>query len=919
MVPRLYILTLPAILLLAGMLTACAGDSNLAVPAPTVKVDAEPTSTLVPAPTATSAPTRTPAPPDTPTPRPKPAGEMTSADIYEAIHPSVVHLRTPTGAGSGFLTEGGFVVTNHHVVWPFEEARVVFPDGTEMTVPVVAWDPMSDTAVLGPVTVDATPLRMRDGEGMRIGGELFLLGYPGELGPSPTPAIVSGVLSGIREWNRPGITYFQTDAVIAGGQSGGVLVNRKGEVIGVSGLTITEAQYALVASAADLAPIVRRLIQGQDPWEVGSRSFSEGEAGLEFTATLKNHRDSAMYLLDAGSAGVAEFEIDCPVPAYFRLANQYGKVLLDAHNGLAGDKRDSVGVPSKGRYFLVVETALHSQTDCDIGSNVELHPFSDPDDGVRLEVGKIVAASIDYSGDRDWYRLRLEEGDTVRIRSNSWLVDTTLHIDFPGSYADQVAYDDDSGGGLFGTNPELVYRAPMAGEYVVVVQELGGDDVGGYFLSADRAPADADVFTVPPGPLEVDSPLGPMVVIESPLTGFSIQVPAGWTQARPDDADSDNFFRAVAPEREGIVFIREHDLSESDEEQSLEEFVAVIRERLSEAGIVSLHEEMSFTPSGDPRAMLKFQFDEELGERQLLFGLREERYLLWVQYTLEDAESLGDLAGYSFGTLRAAETSGLSQVMKPPNFGKYFLGRALHVSVVGMERLPELRYSTIDPRGVAREWALFPSEPGNELLLARLKVENHTLPRVTINVGGSAVELRDHADGSHHPVAIAETVLQDFQGETEALVRVDKGDCFDGGRALIEPGTTVRWQSESGTAQYLAFEDASVAIGPGGRAELPPGESVSRVFDEAGTYHYACGNQYGRERLGVVRVTAADDRAGVAARSVEFLDGQFELPKGHGIDGYLVFEVPAGSEFQALRWQAGDSINIPFQVSSDSS
>ena len=172
--------------------------------------------------------------------------------------------------------------------------------------------------------------------------------------------------------------------------------------------------------------------------------------------------------------------------------------------------------------------------------------------------------------------------------------------------------------------------------------------------------------------------------------------------------------------------------------------------------------------------------------------------------------------------------------------------------------------------------------------------------------------MRDLAGTTYRPVPIAETVWQDFHGEPEALVRVDQGDCFDGGRALIEPGTTVRWQSEADTAQYLSFENTSVATGPSGRAELPPGESVSHVFDETGTYRYACENRFGRERPGVVQVVPAADRASVSLRSVLFLDGPFELLKGHGVDGYLVFEVSAGSEFQALHWLAGDTITIPF-------
>ena len=49
-----------------------------------------------------------------------------------------------------------------------------------------------------------------------------------------------------------------------------------------------------------------------------------------------------------------------------------------------------------------------------------------------------------------------------------------------------------------------------------------------------------------------------------------------------------------------------------------------------------------------------------------------------------------------------------------------------------------------------------------------------------------------------------------------------------------------------------------------------------------------------------------------AFRSVQFLEGSFELLRGHGLDGYMVFEVPAGTEFRDLRWRAGDSVTIRF-------
>ena len=249
---------------------------------------------------------------------------------------------------------------------------------------------------------------------------------------------------------------------------------------------------------------------------------------------------------------------------------------------------------------------------------------------------------------------------------------------------------------------------------------------------------------------------------------------------------------------------------------------------------------------------------------------------------------------------------------EPSTFGQYFQGRTLHVSLVSLERIPELRYSTIDPNQVIRRWSLSPAAPGSELVLARLKVENHTAISAIINVDRSAAELRDFANASYRPVPVPEIVWQDLRGESVASVRMDLGQCFDGARVLIDPGTTVRWQSEAEGAQYLAFEDESVGVGPEGRVELAPGEAASHKFDQPGDYPYVCGGAEYREWPAEVRVVSPGQESDVDARTVLFLEGSFELLKGHGLDGYLVFEVPAGTEFRDMRWRAGDSITIRF-------
>ena len=245
-------------------------------------------------------------------------------------------------------------------------------------------------------------------------------------------------------------------------------------------------------------------------------------------------------------------------------------------------------------------------------------------------------------------------------------------------------------------------------------------------------------------------------------------------------------------------------------------------------------------------------------------------------------------------------------------FGQYYKGRTLHVSVVSLDRTPELRYSTIDPTGIIRRWSISPSEPGAELVLVRMKVENHTAVSAFINVDRTGAELRDFTNATYRPLAVAQTVWQDFRGESEALVRINLGQCFDGARALIDPGTTVRWQSEAESPQFIAFEDSSIPVGEDGVAEFAPGQSLSHTFSEPGEFPYHCSDEEGTNWPAEVSVMSPGDDVEVAPQSVQFLEGSFELLQGHGLEGYLVFEAPAGTEFRDLRWRTGDSITIRF-------
>jgi len=82
---------------------------------------------------------------------------------------------------------------------------------------VLNWDLLGDLAVIGPIETDISPTTLVDGEDLVIGSEVFLIGYPGEVEELPQPAISRGLISRKREWEAIGMTYFQTDAAIAGG------------------------------------------------------------------------------------------------------------------------------------------------------------------------------------------------------------------------------------------------------------------------------------------------------------------------------------------------------------------------------------------------------------------------------------------------------------------------------------------------------------------------------------------------------------------------------------------------------------------------------------------------------------------------------------------------------------------------------
>ena len=472
-------------------------------PAPTVTATPTPTAThtVTPTPTPTAANTPIPSlkatvtPAPTPTPTSEIAGSlvMDPSEIYANVSPSIAFISTTSSYGSGILIEGGYVVTNAHVVWPYNSVRVVFPDGSEHSeVPVVGWDHLVDLAVLGPIDGGTDWLELIDGEKLPIGADVFLIGYPGEVESSPQPTITRGVISRLREWDSVGVTYFQTDASIAGGQSGGALVSDGGDVVGISGSSFTEADFALAASSADALPRIRELIAGQDPSELGERQVLPGGGPRQHRVTLSNFWDQGAFVIDQPAGTVVDFEVTGDADLVFRVYDLFGYEMMAMDENDSGTESGSMTIEYAEPHFLVVWQGSEEPGQLTVESSHSLTPLVDPDDGRVLDVGQSIHGNVDYVGDADHFWLRLTEGETVEVVTRANLLDPFLLISYPGADDDEIIIDDNSGGGFAGLDSRIVYRAPHTGRFAVVVNEPPSPSTrGGYILTVSTLEGDA--------------------------------------------------------------------------------------------------------------------------------------------------------------------------------------------------------------------------------------------------------------------------------------------------------------------------------------------------------------------------------------------------------------------------------------------
>jgi S1-C subfamily serine protease len=245
-----------------------------------------------------------------------------SAVIFaaEKVSPAVVNIEVRHargegkpergGSGSGFLiTPDGLIVTNSHVVHGADKIRVSLSDGHHGTAELVGDDPDSDLAVLRMGSSGLPNVAFAEAHAIRVGQLAIAVGNPLGFQTSVTAGVVSALGRSLRAGSgRLMDDIIQTDAALNPGNSGGPLVNSRGEVIGVNTAMILPAQGICFAIAAGTAKhVVTQLIA----YGKVRRSFI-GVAGQNvvlpaaLTRELDLLQDSAILVMGVEPGGPAQ-------------------------------------------------------------------------------------------------------------------------------------------------------------------------------------------------------------------------------------------------------------------------------------------------------------------------------------------------------------------------------------------------------------------------------------------------------------------------------------------------------------------------------------------------------------------------------------------------------------------------------------
>lgn len=163
----------------------------------------------------------------------------------EDMSSAVVQIRTATGSGSGFyLKDKNLIVTNYHVISGAKKVAVKTQDHRALAAEAVQVNPMKDLALLRPIEEigDMPQVTIARSSDVKLRDRVAILGFPLNMPFTVTEGVISSLKQIV-----DGKPYMQTDSAVNPGNSGGPVVNVRGEVIGVASAKIMQAENISLA------------------------------------------------------------------------------------------------------------------------------------------------------------------------------------------------------------------------------------------------------------------------------------------------------------------------------------------------------------------------------------------------------------------------------------------------------------------------------------------------------------------------------------------------------------------------------------------------------------------------------------------------------------------------------------------------
>ncbi len=212
---------------------------------------------------------------------------------------------TSTGVGSGFiLTQDGYVVTNHHVIEGAKKITVVLHDETEVEAKLVGSDSLSDLAVLKIEHEGLRPLEIGNSDELVVGELAVAIGSPAgiEFYGTVTDGIISAIKRNVEITDSYGrvqktMALIQTNATINRGNSGGPLINSKGQVIGINTLKLA-SEYEGIGFSIPIngaMTIIKQLIEDGKVSERSDADFVSGGGSIGITQYADISKDESDY------------------------------------------------------------------------------------------------------------------------------------------------------------------------------------------------------------------------------------------------------------------------------------------------------------------------------------------------------------------------------------------------------------------------------------------------------------------------------------------------------------------------------------------------------------------------------------------------------------------------------------------------